>query len=305
MAVWDADLRWTPAQVGAALDAHDAAAAPHRVTPVAEGFDCAVFEVEGGDYVRVPRREVALGDLAVEGRALPLLAPRLPLAIPTPVSSGAMLDAPGWPWLRYRPVPGRELAEVDPASVDQRPLAEALGRFLARLHAPETLNLAAELVPGDEWRRGDMPWRVPKTLGVLDRLAGLDQGAGLPFDRLRALVAPAEGVGATSDALVHGDLHARHVMLGSGNVISGIIDWGDLHRGERAVDLRVLYSLLDPPARPVFESAYGRRLDERERAIARVIAVYIDAVLLESAADFARAGLVEATRAGLERASRD
>ena len=38
---------------------------------------------------------------------------------------------------------------------------------------------------------------------------------------------------------------------------SGIIDWGDVHLGERAVDLSVAYGLFDAHTRRSFWSAYG------------------------------------------------
>ena len=42
---------------------------------------------------------------------------------------------------------------------------------------------------------------------------------------------------------VHGDLHPRNLVVRDGRM-SGLIDWGDLHAGDRAVDLAGVWMLL-------------------------------------------------------------
>jgi aminoglycoside phosphotransferase (APT) family kinase protein len=41
---------------------------------------------------------------------------------------------------------------------------------------------------------------------------------------------------------LHGDLHARNVLVEDG-VITGIIDWGDMTAGDRATDLAAIWML--------------------------------------------------------------
>ena len=54
---------------------------------------------------------------------------------------------------------------------------------------------------------------------------------------------------------------------------AGIIDWGDLHVGHRAVDLGVAHIFLPPSARAPFRRAYGA-IDEATWELARLRAVY-------------------------------
>jgi aminoglycoside phosphotransferase (APT) family kinase protein len=91
---------------------------------------------------------------------------------------------------------------------------------------------------------------------------------------------------------VHGDLHFRQVLIERGE-LSGVIDWGDVCRGDPSVDFPLYWSSLTAAGRADFLAAHGPVSDE-QLLRARVIAVFLCAVL-------ARDGFSEA-RAGLERA---
>lgn len=58
-------------------------------------------------------------------------------------------------------------------------------------------------------------------------------------------------------ALVHGDLHFRHLLLTGRQQLSGIIDCGDLHLGDPAVDLHLYWSLLPSAGREAFLAEYS------------------------------------------------
>jgi aminoglycoside phosphotransferase (APT) family kinase protein len=70
------------------------------------------------------------------------------------------------------------------------------------------------------------------------------------------LPAPAD-YSLRSDTLVHGDLYVRHLLVDAEQRLSGVIDWGDVHLGDPAVDLAVAHSFLPPSAHAVFRQAYG------------------------------------------------
>jgi aminoglycoside phosphotransferase (APT) family kinase protein len=68
-----------------------------------------------------------------------------------------------------------------------------------------------------------------------------------------ALAAPAEA----RRCWIHGDLHARNVLV-SGGVLTAVIDWGDVCAGDRATDLAAVWTLLDDrEAREQAIRAYG------------------------------------------------
>jgi aminoglycoside phosphotransferase (APT) family kinase protein len=78
-------------------------------------------------------------------------------------------------------------------------------------------------------------------------------------------------------AVVHGDLHFRHVLVEGGRV-TGVIDWGDVCRSDPAIDLHLLWSFLPPESRPAFLEDYGP-VDEAQLLRARVLALSICAAL--------------------------
>jgi aminoglycoside phosphotransferase (APT) family kinase protein len=56
---------------------------------------------------------------------------------------------------------------------------------------------------------------------------------------------------------VHGDLYSRHLIVDSANLVCGVIDWGDAHVGDPALDLAIAWMFLPPTAWPEFIAAYG------------------------------------------------
>ncbi|HVG62302.1 MAG TPA: phosphotransferase, partial [Hyalangium sp.] len=78
--------------------------------------------------------------------------------------------------------------------------------------------------------------------------------------------------------LVHGDLHFRHLLLEERQQLSGIIDWGDLHLGDPAVDLQLYWSLLPREGRAAFLAEYGP-VSPDSLLRARVVAVFLAASL--------------------------
>jgi aminoglycoside phosphotransferase (APT) family kinase protein len=59
-----------------------------------------------------------------------------------------------------------------------------------------------------------------------------------------------------------------------------VIDWGDAHLGDRALDLSIAFSFLPPAARPAFRAAYGP-IDDATWDRARFRALFYGVVLVE------------------------
>ena len=146
------------------------------------------------------------------------------------------------PWLPGLP------AERAPLKADQAP---RLGAFLKALHRP-----APSEAPFNPYRSVSLAERGRTTGPTLERVAALrpdviDAGVRRTW---------AEAVAAAVDLAptwIHGDLHARNVLSDRG-VISGVIDWGDMARGDPAMDLYSLWMLLpDAEARAAAIEAYG------------------------------------------------
>jgi len=271
---------------------------------LATGWDNTVYLVGGQWVFRFPRREVALPGLQREVAALPRLAPLLPLPIPVPELIGTPDGAYPWPFWGARPVPGTELAESGLRGAALVRAAAGVGAFLRALHEP---GLAARAgltglgLPVDPMRRADPRSRMAPARERLGRLAG--RNAWEPDPAIERLFAAAGRLGAPLDppVVTHGDLHARHLLVGPDGAAAGVIDWGDLCLADPAVDLSLAYGGFAGPARAALLAEYGPVGAERELR-ARVLAVSLCAALAEYALSDNRERLLQESLAGLRRA---
>ena len=209
--------------------------APHLadrpLTEIMTGQDNHVVRVGDDLVARLPRHDAAVPLIRNEIRWLPVAAAGLPVASPVPVVAGQPSEHFPWPWSVSRWVEG-ETADVAPYDPDGT--AEDLVVLLRALHRP-----APPDAPDNPWRGVPLRAREETHARVLTEL-------GHP--RTAALVAElhelAQVPGPTgSKVWVHGDLHPRNVVVRGGRV-AGLVDWGDLHGGDPAVDLSAVWMLL-------------------------------------------------------------
>jgi aminoglycoside phosphotransferase (APT) family kinase protein len=248
---------------------------PRSLRLLAEGWDNAVWLADERWVFRFPRRALALPGIRNEIAVLGELS--LPLRTPVPRFVGDT-------FFGAELIPGRELHP----GVDRDTLGRPLGEFLRALHAA---SVSAPL-PDDPFGRADMAIRVPKTLQALAQL-----GCDVP-DAVYAArdLPPVEPV-----CLVHGDLHFRHLLI-DGGAISGVIDWGDVCRGDPSMDLPLYWYALSPAGREAFLDAYGPVSEERLLR-ARVIAIFLCAVLARYGAAEGLESVEREAWDGLRRAS--
>lgn len=272
------------------------------VEPLATGWDNTVYLVEGGWVFRFPRRELALPGVRREMDVLPRLASWLPLPIPVPEFLGTASASYPWPFWGARLLAGRELAEADVDDAGRAASAGELGRFLSALHDPALVTRVGPDLPVDPMRRGDPAWRAPRVRAQLTRLVrrGVWEG-GPAVERLLARAAQT-GPPTGPPVVVHGDLHVRHLLVDQAGRASGVIDWGDLCLADPAVDLSLAYAGFVGPARVELLDAYGPVDPERE-VRARVLAVFLCALLADYAAVERRPRLLREAVAGLTRAT--
>ena len=95
---------------------------------------------------------------------------------------------------------------------------------------------------------------------------------------LRWLDAARELPDADASSVVHGDLHARHLLVDEHGALAAVVDWGDVCRADPAIDLPLLWSGLPPDARGELLSAYGP-VGEELLLRARVLALFLGAAL--------------------------
>jgi aminoglycoside phosphotransferase (APT) family kinase protein len=269
---------------------------------IAEGWDNAVWLVDGTWAFRFPRRSIAIPGVEREIAVLPRLAPLLPLPIPVPTFVGR--PAHGYPWAFFgvRFLPGREVADADLSDDARNAIAGPLGTFLRMLHAADAEAFTADL-PADPMGRGDMAERVPRTRERLDEV----QSSGLweAPRSVQTLLAEAERLPRPAATVVaHGDFHFRHILVDAVGELCAVIDWGDVCRGAPGIDLPLFWSLFDGSGRAAFLDAYGP-VGEEQLLRARVLALFLSAVLAIYARHEGFSNLEREAVAGLVRASAD
>ncbi len=239
---------------------------PTRVVGV--GWDNLAVSVGAEVVVRIARRAVAAELLWTEHRVLPGLAPVLPLPASVPVDIALIEARHPFPFCRYAWLRGRPASDGDWSLDARAAAAPVLGAFLRALHGVPVSAEAASLGPVDEIGRMDLAMRLERNLPRAAELREWRPGERTDeaFARMGSLLGTPAWEG--EPVWCHGDLYARHVLVDENAVPVGVIDWGDVHLGDPAVDLSLVYGLLPPSARSAFWAAYGP-VDEATRGRAR------------------------------------
>jgi aminoglycoside phosphotransferase (APT) family kinase protein len=290
--VWDAEVEVDEALARSLISARFPELAAGSLRRVGAGWDNVVWATEDDVAFRFPRRQIAIPGVEREIALLPALAPRLPLAIPDAAYAGAPCERFRWPWFGSRLIAGREIAEARLDDAARIALAPRLGEFLRTLHDLDAAAAGA-LAPPDPMGRTDMAMRVPMTRAALAEVTPVWAAPAWVED----LLAEAERLPVPeASALVHGDLHVRHLLVDGAGAPAGVIDWGDVCRAHPSLDLSLYWSLLPPAGRDAFVRAYGP-VGEHGLLRARVLALFFGATL----ASYARAeGMPELEREALD-----
>ena len=222
------------------------------ITPVPSyGTDHDVYRLGPRLVVRLPRIGWAAGQAAEEARWLPLLAPRLPLAVPVPLAVGRPDDGYPFPWAVHEWLPGADAStaplDVEQAAVDLADFVRALGA----VDLPDTpAGSTARLADRDREVR-----RCVRELGTR-----VDPDVVLPLWE-RCLAAPPPEAGRW----IHGDLLPGNLLVVDRR-LSAVIDWGGLAVGDPASDLKPAWTVLAGRDRDDFLDRAGADDAARDRA---------------------------------------
>jgi aminoglycoside phosphotransferase (APT) family kinase protein len=234
----------------------------------ARGWDNELWRLGEELAVRVPRTEHAPELLRKEHKWLPLIAPRLPLPVPTPLFLGEPTDRFPQPWSVVEWVDGEP---ADRAEIDNEDSAAILAGFLRALHSEEPL-----ISQGDGWPRGGIRNASCEFSDDLVELIGLDQIRQLEDIWRDGREAP-DWSGPRVWA--HKDLHPANVVTKDG-ALSGVIDFGDLSPGDPASDLAAAWILLPTGSTSAFFAHYGD-VDPATMRRARAFAVRKSAFVVQ------------------------
>ncbi|MET9829408.1 aminoglycoside phosphotransferase family protein [Streptomyces sp. NPDC006385] len=216
------------------------------VTRVASaGTDNAMYRLGADMVVRLPRLPGGAHQVDREQRWLPLLAPHLPLAVPTPLAKGEPGAGYALPWGVYAWLDGENAYDVPLA--EPADAAAELGRFTAALRTVD----AADGPPsfrGDPVAKHDAYVRTAihdlGAVGMLDAALA----TALWEETLRLPQWDADPV------WLHADLLPGNLLTCAGR-LTAVIDFGGLGVGDPAADTIAAWAVFDAATREVFRAA--------------------------------------------------
>ena len=96
-----------------------------------------------------------------------------------------------------------------------------------------------------------------------------------------------------------GRIVVRQILVDGEGRLTAVIDWGDMHVGDPALDLSVVYSFFPARARAALLAEYGP-VDEATMRLARFRAIFHSAIVLIYGHDIADKGLEQEGRTALD-----
>ena len=296
---WDAEVECDESLVRTLIESQFPELAPVAAAPLASGWDNTAWLVNAEFVFRFPRRQLGADCLNTELDVLPDIASRISLPVTSPTFIGT--PAHGFPWRfgGYRMIPGRPAGECGLSPDERARLAGPIAGFLRELHDIPIDEVEALGIPGDAFRRFDFEHR---RVGLLQRLSAAAEHGHTPADVAwgERLVDAASSIPIPETRhVLHGDFYSRHLLVDEQSQLTGIIDWGDLHLGCRAVDLMIVFAFLPPEARPSFFETYGP-VDEDLVSLARFRALDHTLFGLEYAVKTGSGTSLSETRTNLE-----
>lgn len=241
---WHVERTFSPAEISAALSGHSALRHSRVTGPVMEGWECALYAVDGpespGLLVRVPKRRATLDLMRQEAALLAEIAPNVPFRVPVPLAWIALGD--GWQATLIERMPGVSLTGLRGKPVDAAALGTSIGLALRALHSlrpmAARLSLDAEVM--------QTFWQT-HAVEPIDQLASQSTMAHAAVAHLassgtlRALRqwadrGPPEPAGGR-DKFCHFDLYGDHVFVDPLNsCLTAVVDWTDAGVGPAQFD---------------------------------------------------------------------
>lgn len=269
---WTAEHAVTEEMARSLIESQFPQFAPTSLRLLGVGWDNTALLVNDRYVFRFPRRSVVVQLLETEVRVLRAIAPLVPLPIPVPIFVGHPDRDYAWTFAGYERLEGHTACSAALSDGARVQMARPLAEFLRALHSIGPHQAHWVGAPRDIWNRFDLERKTSHTRARLAELteAGVLQDAS-PY---LALVEDAFTTRAGKPmALTHGDLYVRHLLVDDASRLCGVIDWGDVHIGDIAVDLAIVCGFLPPEGREVFRSVYPQ-VDSETWRLARFHALY-------------------------------
>jgi aminoglycoside phosphotransferase (APT) family kinase protein len=220
------------------------------VTPVeVDGWDNRTYRLGARLTVRLPTHASYVAAIDKEDRWLPVLAPRLPVPIPTPLATG--VPGAGYPfrWSVRRWLPG-ETARRD--RVRSPGFAKSIAEFILALHQVEPSD-GPPAGAHSFYRGAPLAHYDAETHRALTALDGV-----IDVDRAAAVWAAALDATWEGPAVwFHGDIASGNLLVGDDGALAAVIDFGTSGVGDPACDLVIAWTFFAGVDRQEFRRAVG------------------------------------------------
>jgi aminoglycoside phosphotransferase (APT) family kinase protein len=211
-----------------------------------DGWDNRTFRLGAELTVRLPSGSWYAQQVAKEQQWLPVLAPQLPLPVPTPVAKGTPGCGFPYPWSVYRWIDG-ELASKARIG-DLTRFATTLAEFLNALGRVAATGGPA---PGRHnfFRGGPPATYADETHDAIDAL-----GAEVPGEAVKRLWDDAMMTSWDREPVwFHGDVAAGNLLV-RGERLSAVLDFGSSGVGDPACDTVIAWTFLSGSSRDRFHA---------------------------------------------------
>ena len=217
------------------------------ITPVPySGTDNAIFRLGDDMVVRLPRIHWATAQVHKEHTWLPVLAPRLPLRVPTPVRLGAPGLGYPWHWAVHDWLDGENALNASVDDLEQAALD--LAALVTTLRSVDPAAREPALSGGRGGPLADRDAEVRTAIASLEGHIDVEKTAAVWQASLDA--PPWHG----APVCLHADITPGNLLVNNGR-LSAVIDFGMLTAGDPATDLMVAWNYLTSETRPTFREA--------------------------------------------------
>jgi aminoglycoside phosphotransferase (APT) family kinase protein len=211
-----------------------------------DGWDNRTFRLGSELTVRLPTGDWYAQQVDKEQRWLPVLAPRLPLPIPTPVAQGTPDSGFPYPWSVYHWLEGELASRARVA--DRIGFATTLAGFL---NALGRVDATGGPEPGQHnfFRGGPLATYEGEAFDAIDAL-----GDEIPRDEVRRVWADAMATSWDREPVwLHGDVAVGNLLVRDGR-LAAVLDFGSSGVGDPACDTVIAWTFLSGASRDRFRA---------------------------------------------------
>lgn len=215
------------------------------IRPVEQGgWDNRTFHLGETMLVRMPSDTHYALQVEKEQHWLPILAPLLPLLIPSPVAIGEPQYEYPWKWSIYRYLPGESASNAHITDLNQ--FAKKLAEFL---YVFQKIDTTHGPIAGlhSFYRGGSLSTYDTETRKAISTLSNkIDKNAATDIWETALRTS-----WQNPPVWVHGDLSPGNLLVQDGQ-LSAVIDFGQLAIGDPACDLAITWTFFKDQSREIF-----------------------------------------------------